>query len=386
MKTNRVRSTLALVDDDAFAAAVTAPLAAPSEASAPPAASPPAVPPPLPWELDAAPVAAPSLGTDGGSMTAAVPPVLAASAPSTFSLSLVDDDAPRAPADGDAAPLLAAGGLGAIISPPVMGAAAFLIAEYLKIGYLEVLESLLNAFYREKAHEKLLSRVRYWERQSGLQARGVRIRHFQSRWASCNAQNVLEFHPRVMELPASAQDYVTGIEAVAPYTDYITINISSPNTPGLRDLQGRAALDNLLGRLAEARGDDPTPVFLKIAPDLTTAEIALIVEASLDHRIDALIVSNTTLARPAAIPPALAAEAGGLSGAPVLEASNQVIRQLRSALGSRYPIIGVGGILSGEDAVSKIRAGADVVQIYSGLIYRGPCLVPEAARAIAQLR
>jgi dihydroorotate dehydrogenase len=128
------------------------------------------------------------------------------------------------------------------------------------------------------------------------------------------------------------------------------------------------------------------PVFVKIAPDLDEEQVGVIAATLQRHGMDGVIATNTTISREAVKGLPHAEEAGGLSGAPVLEASNQVIRQLRAALGSRFPIIGVGGILSGEDAVSKIRAGADVVQIYSGLIYRGPALVPEAARAIAQLR
>jgi dihydroorotate dehydrogenase len=125
---------------------------------------------------------------------------------------------------------------------------------------------------------------------------------------------------------------------------------------------------------------------VKIAPDLDEEQVGVIAATLQRHGMDGVIATNTTISREAVKGLPHAEEAGGLSGAPVLEASNQVIRQLRAALGSRFPIIGVGGILSGEDAVSKIRAGADVVQIYSGLIYRGPALVPEAARAIAQLR
>ncbi|MEY4241138.1 MAG: hypothetical protein RJA14_834, partial [Pseudomonadota bacterium] len=123
-----------------------------------------------------------------------------------------------------------------------------------------------------------------------------------------------------------AADYVAGLIRLKGLADYVTVNVSSPNTPGLRALQGRAALDDLLGRLAEARGTDPTPVFLKIAPDLTPAEIGLIVEASLDHRIDALIVSNTTLDRPDSLRSRDRAEAGGLSGAPLKARSGSALR------------------------------------------------------------
>jgi dihydroorotate dehydrogenase len=165
-----------------------------------------------------------------------------------------------------------------------------------------------------------------------------------------------------------------------------------PNTKNLRALQSDEALDALLGAIAGRREQLATqhgkrvPVFVKIAPDLDEEQVGVIAATLQRHGMDGVIATNTTISREAVKGLPHAEEAGGLSGAPVLEASNQVIRQLRAALGSRFPIIGVGGILSGEDAVSKIRAGADVVQIYSGLIYRGPALVPEAARAIAQLR
>ena len=190
----------------------------------------------------------------------------------------------------------------------------------------------------------------------------------------------------------ATSDYLKALDGVYPHADYVTVNISSPNTKNLRALQSDEALDALLGAIAERREQLATqhgkrvPVFVKIAPDLDEEQVGVIAATLQRHGMDGVIATNTTISRKAVKGLPHAQETGGLSGAPVLEASNQVIRQLRSALGSRYPIIGVGGILSGEDAVSKIRAGADVVQIYSGLIYRGPALVPETARAIAQLR
>jgi dihydroorotate dehydrogenase len=179
-----------------------------------------------------------------------------------------------------------------------------------------------------------------------------------------------------------AGDYVTGIEAVAPYADYITINISSPNTPGLRALQGRDALDDLLGRVAQAR-TTPAPVFLKIAPDLSPDEIALIVEAALANRIDALIVSNTTLDRPASLRSRDRAEAGGLSGAPLKEKAHKALIHAAEAAKGRLPLIAVGGIDSGAEAYRRIRAGASAVQIYSALIYGGPGLVGRIKRDLA---
>ncbi|WP_027016334.1 quinone-dependent dihydroorotate dehydrogenase [Comamonas composti] len=183
-------------------------------------------------------------------------------------------------------------------------------------------------------------------------------------------------------------DYLLALDGVYPHADYVTVNISSPNTKNLRALQSDEALDGLLSAIAERREQLASqhgrrvPVFVKIAPDLDEEQVGVIATTLQRHGMDGVIATNTTISREAVKGLPHAEETGGLSGAPVLAASNQVIRQLRSALGSRFPIIGVGGIMSGADAVSKIRAGADVVQIYSGLIYRGPVLVHEAAQAI----
>jgi dihydroorotate dehydrogenase len=183
-------------------------------------------------------------------------------------------------------------------------------------------------------------------------------------------------------------DYLTCLDGVYPYADYITINISSPNTKNLRALQSDEALDALLGAIAQRRAHLTTkhgkrrPLFVKIAPDLDEAQVGVIATTLKRHGMDGVIATNTTLSRDAVQGLAHAEETGGLSGAPVLAMSNRIITQLRSALGKDFPIIGVGGILSGEDAVSKIGAGADVVQIYTGLIYQGPGLVKEAASLI----
>lgn len=190
----------------------------------------------------------------------------------------------------------------------------------------------------------------------------------------------------------ATSDYLICLEGVYPHADYVTVNISSPNTQNLRALQSDAALDALLGAIAERREALATqhqrrvPVFVKIAPDLDEAQVAVIAATLQRHGMDGVIATNTTISRAAVQGMRHAEETGGLSGAPVLEASNQVIRQLRAALGSRFPIIGVGGIMSADDAVSKIRAGADVVQIYTGLIYEGPALAVKAAKAIKALR
>ncbi len=188
----------------------------------------------------------------------------------------------------------------------------------------------------------------------------------------------------------ATSDYLACLDGVYPHADYVTVNISSPNTQNLRALQSDAALDGLLGAIAERREalarqhQRRVPVFVKIAPDLDEAQVAVIAATLQRHGMDGVVATNTTLSRDAVQGLPHAAEAGGLSGAPVLEASNRVIGQLRAALGRGFPIIGVGGVMSAADAVSKIRAGADVVQIYTGLIYQGPALVGAAARAIKQ--
>ncbi|MEJ2800394.1 quinone-dependent dihydroorotate dehydrogenase [Comamonadaceae bacterium PP-2] len=193
------------------------------------------------------------------------------------------------------------------------------------------------------------------------------------------------------------EDYIKGLRGVYAHADYVTINISSPNTKNLRDLQSDAALDALLGQLSEAREQltvlhrRSVPLFVKIAPDVDDEQLDVIVQTLRRYGSDAagkpnqawgVIATNTTLSRAAVQGLPHADEAGGLSGAPVLEASNAVVRKLRAGLGHGFPIIGVGGILSAQDAVSKIDAGADVVQIYTGLIYNGPSLVRDSAIAI----
>ena len=187
----------------------------------------------------------------------------------------------------------------------------------------------------------------------------------------------------------AVDDYLLGLDGVYPHADYITVNISSPNTRNLRALQGDEALGALLAPL-QARREQlarehgrRVPRFVKIAPDLDEAQVAVIAATLQAQGIDGVIATNTTLSRDAVQGLPHADEAGGLSGAPVREASNRVITQLRAALGSGYPIIGVGGVMSAADAQSKVRAGADLVQVYTGLIYGGPALVSTAARALA---
>ncbi len=166
-------------------------------------------------------------------------------------------------------------------------------------------------------------------------------------------------------------DYENGVAAAAPVADYVTINISSPNTPGLRDLQHGPALADLLERAARARGT--TPLFLKVAPDQEPAQIDEIARAAIEARIDALIVGNTTISRPSLASPN-AGESGGLSGAPLASLAARRLRDFRKATGSALPIIAAGGIDSGAEAYARIRAGASLVQLYTGLVYGGPGL------------
>ena len=190
----------------------------------------------------------------------------------------------------------------------------------------------------------------------------------------------------------AVDDYLICMDGVYPHADYVTVNISSPNTKNLRALQSDEALDALLGQIAEhreilaAQHGKRVPIFVKIAPDLDEAQVDVIAATLKRHAMDGVVATNTTLSRDAVKGLRHAEETGGLSGAPVLAASNRVIGQLRAALGQGFPIIGVGGILSGADAVTKIKAGADVVQIYTGLIYKGPALVADAANMIKKSR
>ena len=188
----------------------------------------------------------------------------------------------------------------------------------------------------------------------------------------------------------ASRDYILAMEAVYEIATYITVNISSPNTQNLRALQGEEMLRELLGSLDEARKrlcnryGVRKPLFLKIAPDLDHGDVNLIADLLLEFGIDAVIATNTTISREAVLGMEFGTEAGGLSGAPVRNASNIVIKALKARLGNQLPIIGVGGILSGSDAREKIMAGASLVQLYSGLIYRGPDLVNECATALRQ--
>jgi dihydroorotate dehydrogenase len=171
-------------------------------------------------------------------------------------------------------------------------------------------------------------------------------------------------------------DYVSGIRAFKDMADYLVINISSPNTPGLRDLQDKEKLETLLAAANRARTGGPDreecPLLIKVAPDLAAAQIAEIAAAVVEHRIDGIIATNTTVARPSGLKSRNKLETGGLSGKPLCDVATDVIRDLYGATQGQVPLIGVGGIFGGAEAYAKIRAGASLVQLYSGMVFRGP--------------
>jgi dihydroorotate dehydrogenase len=176
-------------------------------------------------------------------------------------------------------------------------------------------------------------------------------------------------------------DYTAGVRSMSPIARYVTINVSSPNTPGLRGLQDEGALDDLLAAVAEGRTDKP--IFLKVAPDLNDGDPERIVKAAIDHRIDALIVSNTTVWRPP-LKSRYAGEQGGLSGEPLKALALEALRKFRAASGGEIPLIGVGGISNADDAWERIRAGASLVQLYTAMVYDGPGIAKRIARGLAE--
>ncbi len=185
-------------------------------------------------------------------------------------------------------------------------------------------------------------------------------------------------------------DYVRGIEAFADVASYFTINVSSPNTPGLRDLQQARALDELLAQVLSARdkaaeSSDPKPVLLKIAPDLSLAELDQIVSVARKRNIDGLIVSNTSLSRPPSLRDKARSETGGLSGRPLFDISTRLLAAANLRVEKQFPLVGVGGIDSAEAAFAKIEAGASLVQLYTGLVFKGPKLIGEIERGLPRL-
>jgi dihydroorotate dehydrogenase len=180
-------------------------------------------------------------------------------------------------------------------------------------------------------------------------------------------------------------DYVACGVALAPYADYLVCNVSSPNTPGLRTLQGRTQLADLLKRVQDAIAAKPVPLLVKIAPDATNDDLDDIVTVCRELRIDGIIVGNTTLSRPPSLKSDKRGEAGGLSGAPLAALSTEVLRRTAQRVERQFPLIGCGGVGSGDDAYAKIRAGASLVQLYSAMVYEGPPLVRRIKNELAAL-
>ncbi|MDT7836723.1 quinone-dependent dihydroorotate dehydrogenase [Aquabacterium sp. OR-4] len=240
--------------------------------------------------------------------------------------------------------------------------------------------------FRLPEREALINRLGF--NNEGLEAFVANVQRSRSFRASGGILGLNIGKNAATAIEDAAQDYLLGLDGVYPHADYVTVNISSPNTKNLRALQSDEALDALLGALQQRRAQlaaqhgKTVPVFLKIAPDLDDAQVKVIAATLRANGIDGVIATNTTISREAVQGLPHADEAGGLSGTPVREASNRVIAMLRAELGSGYPIIGVGGVMNGADARAKLAAGADLVQVYTGLIYRGPGLAGEVARAL----
>jgi dihydroorotate dehydrogenase len=184
--------------------------------------------------------------------------------------------------------------------------------------------------------------------------------------------------------PDRVADYAAMARLMAPYACYLAVNVSSPNTPGLRALQDENALAELLDAVLEARGSDGPPVFLKVAPDLEPADIDAIARIAIDKQLGALVVSNTTITRPP-LKSCHAGEAGGLSGAPLRDLAQRRLRDFHSATGGAVPLVGVGGIFSAEDAWARIRAGASLVQLYSAMVYEGPGIARKIVAGLERL-
>jgi dihydroorotate dehydrogenase len=178
---------------------------------------------------------------------------------------------------------------------------------------------------------------------------------------------------------------VTCAAALAPYADYLVCNVSSPNTPGLRNLQGRAELSSLLKRVQDAIAAKPVPLLVKIAPDATDDDLDDIVAVCRELRMDGIIIGNTTLSRPSSLRSSRRSETGGLSGAPLMALSTEVLRKTAQRVERQFPLVGCGGVGSGADAYAKIRAGASLVQLYSMLVYEGPPLIRRIKDELAAL-
>ena len=236
--------------------------------------------------------------------------------------------------------------------------------------------------FRLDADRAVINRMGF--NNEGLDAVAGRLRH-RRRDAGPVAVNL----GKNKETVDAASDYAALAEALAPMADFLVLNVSSPNTPGLRSLQHTEALIGIV-RAARAARDraliaEPPPLLLKIAPDLDSSEIADIARVVMDEKVDGIVISNTTVSRPASLLSALHTESGGLSGAPLFEPSTRLLRRMYELTGGKVPLIGVGGIGGGADAYAKIRAGASLVQFYSAMVFEGPGLIGRVKRELAIL-
>ena len=213
---------------------------------------------------------------------------------------------------------------------------------------------------------------------AGLEATAVRVTALRRGGSGIVGGNI----GKNKDATDAVADYATGAARLSPLVDYLTVNVSSPNTPGLRALQSGAALTELLSAVQDAR-QVPVPVLVKIAPDLTESELEEIIRAATDTKIAGIIVSNTTIERPAGLQSDLAAEAGGLSGVPLFSPSTEMLRRAYRLAGGSIPLVGVGGISSADDAYVKIRAGASLIQLYTALVYQGPGLISRLKSGLA---
>ena len=239
--------------------------------------------------------------------------------------------------------------------------------------------------FRLPEHQALINRLGF--NNLGMEALATRLERTRRDYSGVLGINIGKNADT--PIAQAADDYLLCLRRLHRHADYITVNISSPNTKNLRELQNDAALDGLLAAIAGARRElaqaegRQAPVLVKIAPDLADAQLPGIVELARRHGMDGLIATNTTLAREAVAGHRHADEAGGLSGAPLNARAEAVMQQLRASAGPDFPLVGVGGIGSGAQARSRRAAGSDLVQIYTGFIYQGPSLVSDCARALA---
>jgi dihydroorotate dehydrogenase len=254
--------------------------------------------------------------------------------------------------------------------------------------------AVINRYgFNSEGHEFALERLRTYRQGDGN--RRASPTQFDLAKASAE-ENVAAFTPplgvnlgknkRTPEAEAR-EDYVKGVRALGRHADYLVINVSSPNTPGLRDLQSKRFLYALMTEVRKARdalpGNHRPPVLLKIAPDLSDGDVGDVASAALAAKVDGIIVSNTTVARPLEIQNhARGGEAGGLSGAPLMDASTEMLAKVYVATGGKIPLVGCGGVSDGKDAYRKIRAGASLVQLYTAFAYRGPGMLPEMKREL----